>query len=102
MKKLLVIVVALAMLTGCSAGMFNGGAKIAVKNQETKRISLTAAIDELSEQYGAPTAHYRAYKSAEGEAHVIKDLFYTSDDGHTVVTVIVIDDEVKQIITTKK
>ncbi len=102
MKKLLVIIVALAMLTGCANSMFGNGAKIAVKNQETKRISLTAAIDELSEQYGAPTAHYRAYKSTEGEAHVIKDLYYTSNDGHTVVTVTVIDDEVKQIITTTK
>ena len=104
MKNLLVILVALAFIStlGCTGSMLGGGAKIAVKNQETKKVSLTDAIGELNEQYGEPTAHYRAYKSTEGEAHVIKDLFYTSDDGHTVVTVTVIDDEVKQIITTKK
>ena len=102
MKKLLVILVALAMLTGCSAGMFNGGAKIAVKNQETQRISLTDALGELNTQYGEPVPHYRAYKNAKGEAHIIKDLYYTSDDGNTRVIVTVIDDDVKQIVTTTK
>ena len=102
MKKLLVILVALAMLTGCGAGMFNSGAKIAVKNQQTKNIDLTDAISELNTQYGDPIAHYRGYKDADDKAHVIKDLFYTADDGRTVVTVTVIDDEVTQIITTKR
>jgi beta-lactam-binding protein with PASTA domain len=102
MKRLLVIVVALAMLTGCGAGMFHNGAKIAVKNHETKKISLTDAIDELNTQYGEPIAHYRGYKDSEDRAHVIKDLYYSADDGRTLVTVTVIDDEVTQIITTKR
>ena len=76
MKKLLVILVALAMLTGCSAGMFNGGAKIAVKNQETQRISLTDALGEIDTQYGEPVPHYRAFKNANGEAHIISDIIY--------------------------
>ena len=102
MKKLLVILVALALLTGCGAGMFNGGAKIAVKDQQSSNIDLTDAIAELNTQYGEPIAHYRGYKDADDNAHVIKDLFYTAKDGRTVVTVTVIDDEVTQIITTKR
>ncbi len=102
MKKFLVIAVALVMLTGCVNGLVGDGTKITVKNQESQRIKLTDALDELNDQYGAPTAHYRAYKSTEGEAHVIKDLYYTSKDGKTEVIVTVIDDEVRQIVTTRK
>jgi len=104
MKKLLVVLVALAFIStlGCTGSMLGGGAKIAVKDQQSKSIDLTDAISELNTQYGDPVAHYRGYKDADKKAHVIKDLFYTADDGRTVVTVTVIDDEVTQIITTKR
>jgi hypothetical protein len=104
MKKVMVILLMAAFVaSGCAGGILgSGGAKIAVKDQQSKKVELTTAISELEAQYGEPVAHYRGYKDVDGNAHVIKDLYYTAADGRTVVTVTVIDDEVKQIITTVK
>ena len=103
MRRAIIILLVVAFAaTGCANGLLGSGTKIAVKNSQSKKINMVNAIEELTNVYGEPTVHYRAYKDANGDAHVIKDLYYTSDDGRTIVTVTVVDDEAKQIITTVK
>ena len=99
MRKVMVVLVALALLTGC--GTFGSGTKVTLKNTETKQIKLTDVVSELTEVYGDPVPHYRAYKNTEGDAHLIRDLHFQVDENTTIV-VSVVDDEVKGIVTVTK
>lgn len=99
LKKLLVSVAVISLL-GCASGT-NNGASISVKNRETKNVNLSDAIAELNEQYGKPIVHYRGYKASDGISHVMKELYYNSEDGTATVVVTIVDDDVKSIVTLK-
>lgn len=99
MKRVMVIVVALALLSGCSTFGLNSGAKITVRDSAVKSVKLTDTLEELQEIYGEPIVHYRAYKQGD-VAHRIKDLYFTADD-YTQVIATVVDDEIIEVITVK-
>lgn len=99
MKKVMVIIAVLALMTaGCASSMFGGGTQVTLKNTETAKIDLSDVVTELTEVYGDPVPVYRGYKNTEGEAHIIRDLHFSVNE-YTTVVVSVVDDDVKGITT---